>query len=391
MATMSPEREKTLRKLAEMMNTRHRNPFPISKALLDCFDIAISQQEAEFLIQMGTEPLTRERAAELSGMTGEAFKPFWDNLLKKGLVWPRISADGPDVFMLPGIMLGWFEIFLSDGRETPEQKEFARRLDRLFESWGKMNVFPLRNLFNKKVRASDPLQSIVAAQRAEAQQIRTIPVNQPVTAGPVRIYPARTVDELIERHGDDNNIAVVHCFCRQYHKMIGEPCRFEHPPQSCIVIGRFTRHALEYGNARRLSKAEAAALVRELEQKGAVHQVFHENERPGEPELAICNCCWDCCGVFGSYSRGIIPLNLKSYFVAQLSDPALCNACAICEDYCPVRAITMEDGRSSIDEKKCIGCGQCELHCPEHAVSLVPHERIVMLPLEKRSRARISG
>ncbi len=389
MSSMSPEREQTLRRLVGMMNTRHRNPFPVSPQLLDCFDVAMSQQEAEFLVRMGTEPVSHDRALAISGMTRDVFRTFFDGLLKKGLVWPKESPDGSDLFVLPGIMLGWFEVFLSDGQETPEQKEFARRLDRLIRSWGKMNVFPLRSLFNKKVRDSEPSQSIAAIHDTEPQSTRTIPVNQTVPAGPIRIYPARTVWELIDRCGERSSIAVVHCFCRQYHKLINEPCRFSHPPESCIAIGKIAEHAVQHCNARLLSKAEAADLLRELQQKGAVHQVFHENENVGNPEIAICNCCWDCCGVLGSYNRGIVPLNFRSYFEARVPDPSLCTACAVCLDFCPVGAISTEDGTSSIDGKKCIGCGQCELHCPEHAVQLFPHERTVMIPLRKRSEARI--
>jgi ferredoxin len=286
-------------------------------------------------------------------------------------------------------MLGWFEIFLAGGQETPERKEFARRLDRLFKSWGKMNSFPIRSLVNYKVRRFPPAQSIAAIQGPKEETARTIVVNESVRTGPVKIYPAKTVQELIEKQADDSSIAVVHCFCRQYHKMVDEPCRFGHPPGSCMAIGSLGKHAVKYGGGRNVSKTEALALLRELQQKGAVHQVFHENEDVEQAEIAICNCCWDCCGVFGSYSRGIMPLVLKSYFEAQLSDAAVCDACEICVGYCPVQAVSMKEGKSTIDGRKCIGCGQCELHCPEHAITLVPNERTVMLPLRKRSEARI--
>lgn len=385
MSSIPVEREKKLRKLAEMMNTRHRMPFPINKPLLDCFDIAIAPEELDFLLAVGTEPLSRSKAATLSGLPEDQFEIFFDRLLKKGLIWPQIGTDG--VYRLPGIMLGWFETFLSDGRETPDKSEFARRLDRLFRSLGKMNVFPLRNLINKKAASLKPQRDIAAIRPLDAPATRTISVNQTIPAGPVKIFPAQTVNELIENNADD--IAVIHCFCRQYHKLIGEPCRFEHPPESCIVIGKFSRHMVNHGGGRKLSKDEALSLIHELQQKGAVHQVFHEKEDLGQPEIAICNCCWDCCGVLGSYNRAIIPLHLKSYFEARIPDPSLCNGCAVCENYCPVQAVSIENGKSEISGRKCIGCGQCELHCSEHAITLHPNERFVMLPLQKRSEARI--
>lgn len=57
--------------------------------------------------------------------------------------------------------MGWFEVYFSDGEETPEKREFARRLDALLKSFGKFNTFPLRTFFNDNVRRSQPHQSIL--------------------------------------------------------------------------------------------------------------------------------------------------------------------------------------------------------------------------------------
>ncbi len=384
---MSPEREKTLRNLIGMMNTRHRHPFPITKPLLECFDVALTREEAEFLVLLGTRPFTRAEAAALSRLAPGEFDRLFDGLIRKGPISPQ-HTDGEEVFSLAGIMLGWFEIYLCDGQMTPEKREFSRRLDELFKSWGRLNVFPLRILLSRMYKKDPrPAQSVLAAR--ENTSARTISVAETVPVEPMKIYPGKTVEELIAKHGTAGNIAVIHCFCRQYHKMIDEPCRFDLPPQSCMVIGPMSEHAVKYGAGRLLSKDEATDLVRSLERKGVVHQVFHENEDVNQPEVAICNCCWDCCGVLGSYSRAIMPLRLRSYFEAQVSEASLCNACSTCVDFCPVEAVTLVDNKASIDSRKCIGCGQCELQCPESAIRLLPKPRDVFLPLPKRSRARI--
>jgi ferredoxin len=387
---MSPEREKILRRLVGLMNTRHRHPFPITKPLLECFDVALTHQEADFLVRMGTGPFTRAQAASLSGLPQAEFDALFEGLLRKGPVAPQLGGEREE-FSLSGIMLGWFEIYLCDGEVTPEKKEFARRLDALFKSWGRLNVFPLRIFLNRMYQKNAaPLQSIAAAGgTGKKASSTTIPVGETILVEPMKVYPAKRVQELIEKHGASGSIAVVHCFCRHYHKMIDEPCRFEIPTQSCMVIGPLSHQAVKYGAGRFISKEEASSLIRSLERKGTVHQVFHENEDVNQPEIAICNCCWDCCGVLGSYNRAILPLRLKSYFEAQLPDVSLCNACSTCVGFCPVQAITLTDDKAGIDARKCIGCGQCELQCPEGAITLVPHERVVLLPLPKRSQARI--
>ena len=389
---MSKEREQSLRQLAKLMNTRHQLPFPITKPLLECFDVAITPEAVQFLLRMGTEQHTYEEAAALSDLGEEAFQSFFETQFKKGLIWPAPGPDGKERFYVPGIMLGWFEIYLSDGQETPEKQEFAKRLERLFRSWGKMNFFPLRNLMNRRFRRlSKPHQSIAPATSPEgAGQVRKLKVERQVKVPQPEIHHTASVYDLIEKHGDANAIAVMHCFCRQWRKMVDEPCRFHFPAEACIVIGDTSRHAVKTGIGRYISKEEALALVKQMQEKGAVHQVFHEEENIARPEMGICNCCWDCCGVLGSYNRGIIPLHFKSYFEAQVAEESLCQGCGTCEEHCPVQAISVQNGRSHVNAAKCIGCGQCELQCPEGVIRMVPKERVVMLPLQKRSEARIA-
>jgi len=388
---MTREREKSLKALAGLMNTRHQNPYPLSEPLLDCLDLVLTKEEVDFLLEMGTEPYNYEQAVSRTSMSEETFRDFFDGILRKGYAWPHDTPDEEQWYKLPGFMLGAFEVYLADGRETQEKKEFARRLDALLKSFGELNKFPTRNFFNAQVKKSKPQQSIMIQRNTPSSEARgqTIAVGKILDAEPARVYPTKTVEALIEKQVDIQSIAVIHCFCRQYHKMVDRACSFDHPQQSCIAFGSLARFAVQYGTGRYLTKPEALDLVHELQSKGAVHQVFHQDEDINNPEIAICNCCWDCCGVLGSYNRGIIPLNLHAFFEAQLPDESLCNGCATCSDYCPVQAIAIEEDLCRIDREKCIGCGQCELQCPQEAIRMIENERTVFLPLVKKSQARI--
>ncbi|OIO32554.1 MAG: hypothetical protein AUJ70_05215 [Candidatus Omnitrophica bacterium CG1_02_40_15] len=51
-------------------------------------------------------------------------------------------------------------------------------------------------------------------------------------------------------------------------------------------------------------------------------------------------------------------------------DKGLCKKCMICQDSCPVLAITIEPKNSSIDLKKCIKCMCCHEVCPHKAIEL---------------------
>jgi ferredoxin len=388
---ISKKRRENLRALARLMNKQNTTSIPVTKALLECFDVVVTPEENAFLLKMGTDPQTYPHLSSVSGLPEESFRPFLRTLCEKGLVWTQHNDKQEKLYKLAPILVGWFEMFLSDGADTPQKREFARRVDDLFKSWGKLNVFPFRNLWNYQTqKKSRSHRRVVIPQRSE-KKARTVQVDvhRQIKTPVSKIYPTQSVYELVEKYGDINQIAVVHCFCRQWRKFMDEPCRFGHTDESCIVLGRFTRYAVDYGIARYISKEETLEILKDVQKKGAVHQVYHEREDLRLPEIAICNCCWDCCGIIGSYSRGLLPLRVRSYYAAQVKDESSCTGCGACVKYCPVRAVSVVNKKARIDAGMCIGCGQCELQCPEDVIALVYDEREVALPLVKKSEARI--
>jgi ferredoxin len=388
---ISRERLANLRALAHLMNKQNTSSVPVTRALLDCFDVVITPEENEFLLKIGRDPLNYQQISAFSELPEESFRPFLKTICEKGLIWTRYTEQEEVRYNLSPILLGWFEIFLSDGADTPQKREFAHRVDDLFNSWGKFNVFPFRSLLNYHTQKKSRSHRRVVIPQKTQDKVETVQVDvhQQIKIPETKIYPTQSVYELIEKYGDKNQIAVVHCFCRQWRKFVDESCRFKHADESCIALGSFTKYAVNYGIARYINKKEALDIIKAVQKKGAVHQVYHEREDLDLPEIAICNCCWDCCGVIGSYSQGLIPMRVRSYYVAKIADESLCTGCGTCIKYCPVRAVSVVDKKSRIDGAKCIGCGQCELQCPEGVITLTYKEREVVIPLEKKSEARI--
>ena len=387
---MTPARKSKLRTLARLMNRQNQSTLPITGPLLDCFDLVITPDETDFLACMGTEPFSYEEARALGAKPPDGFREFIDTLLKKGLIWPRSFGVEDNVYVLAPFLVGWFELQLCGGHETPEKIEFARRLELAFQSWKKFNFFPLRNLQNYHfLKRGMPNQSIAPTPSTTMSgHTRRIDIKQKITLPHDRIYPARSVRNLIEEYNGKDDIALMHCFCRQWRRMVDDSCRFDFPAQSCIVVGPITDYIVRYGFGRFASKEEALAVIDTTRKAGAVHTVFYEKDDIRLPEIGICNCCSDCCGLFGSYNRGIVPLQFKSYYLANVADRSMCSGCGQCEAFCPVKAVSMQDEKAVFNEAKCIGCGQCVFRCPEEIIRLEYKERVVKLPLIKTSDAR---
>jgi Pyruvate/2-oxoacid:ferredoxin oxidoreductase delta subunit len=197
--------------------------------------------------------------------------------------------------------------------------------------------------------------------------------------------------ELIESCGDAP-VATIHCFCRYWRKTVGDPCRFKMPDEACIIVGDEARHFIKYGFGRAITKDEALSIIAAAQKGGAIHTLFHQRDEADRPVVGICNCCWDCCGLWGGYNRGIGPLFLKCFYEARISDPAACRGCQMCEKHCPTAAVVVKGGkggRSEINGALCIGCGQCAYQCNHGTISLDYREREIHLPLQKPSKARI--
>ncbi|HOJ30321.1 MAG TPA: 4Fe-4S binding protein [Spirochaetota bacterium] len=380
---MSKNNYLKLARLAFMMNSQSSSSIPVTFTLLKVFDSVLSPQEVDFLLSMGKDAATSDAIFKKVNMPYDKACEIFSSLIAKGMIWSKVY-EGQELFSVSPIMLGWFEVYLCNGSTTSEKREFAHYLTRLFNSWKKYNVTPLRQLRNWINKNNVPHNVIKPASPG-----KKIVINEAIVPETSQVLASTSINELIARYSDEGLIAVVHCFCRQWKTMEGIACRLKMPLEACIVLGKFSEHAVKYGFGRFISKEEAAKIIDETKKKGGVHIVWHDKDQIDKEEIAICNCCWDCCGVLGSYNRGINSLHFKTFYCAYIMQQEKCTGCGLCVTYCPVGAITLQNNKPVIDKNVCIGCLQCYHKCKKDVIAIQQEEREVFLPLLKPSRIRV--
>ncbi len=395
---------KKLHRLGDIMNNESEFPMTVIrwylvppvyrwyfKPLYKAMAAVLPEAEIDFLLKLKNDRLTKKQLRERVGGPDETFDDLFNSLItRKAVLWSEARQDGEEVFRIAPMMLGWMELSCSDGNITPDKEAFSRELTKFFNRVKLMNFFGVRNVINQIFFGLGPMSGIARLPlKTETEEQIKIQVGQSLDIPEARIYSTGSVNNLIEKYGNDDQIAVTKCLCRQHWALEGEPCRLDLPLETHLWIGPFADHVVKYGYGRRVSKEEAYEITRTVRDKGGVHEIMHTRmDVNQEPGLSVCNCCWDCCTALGNYNRGLTPLALKAYYRAVIADETRCTNCGKCVEFCPVSAMQLKNGRLWHDPGLCIGCGQCEYQCPEDAVSLVPDERVVKLGLLKKSKRK---
>jgi ferredoxin len=343
---------------------------------------------------MGTDLYSYEEVAALSSMSSEKFNPIFESLKQKAFVGIKLSEINEERYTLHPFIVGWFEGVVSYLIGKPEEKEFAQRYMSFFNSLRNRNYFPVRQVMNvigKYAPVSNQSVGMVRESK-NAKGKSTVIINETIIAPDSKIYPTNSINDIIMEYGSKSIIGQFKaCMCRLMTSKIDDPCRFKMPDDiGCMGFGEGIKPYLKYGYMRQVSREEAYDIIQKARDCGAVHSVFHEQDDTKLPQVGLCNCCWDCCGIFRSYNMGAVPLRYSCYYMAKITDSSKCTGCGKCEKYCPTAAISVLDKKVVLDIKKCIGCGQCIHQCARFVVELIENKRTAFLPMLKKSEARIT-
>jgi ferredoxin len=386
-------RKRKIKTLLSMMNKQNVRFIPIAPPLVEMMDLVTTDEELDYLLKMGTGLYNYSQAATGSDMPEEQFQSFFDTMKRKGFIHVEYDNREKEEYRLNAIAVGWYEGMMHYIVGKPHEKEFSEKWDEFFKFFQKFNFFPLRNVQNIVLRHMLKPSQDTALMNPEIKsenKRKTIPISTKITHDS-KVYPSFLVDDLVEEYGNKNSIYVFPCVCRHGKSLIDSGCSFDMPKESCMAFGNLARAWESWGYGRRVSNREAIEILSEVRDRGAVHSVIHEKEDDNLPVAAICNCCWDCCGILKPYNMGAVPLMYNASYSARIKDDADCRSCGNCETFCPTTAMKLIDKKVSLDKDKCIGCGQCAYQCPQNNIEMYPNQRVVYLPILKKSEVRVNA
>ena len=328
-------------------------PVPVSDTLIELLQNLLTEEQARFVLIFKKPSMTLTQIKQRIDMDEDALLKMLNTLMYNGIIiGAKSRTTGVMVYRLMGLYTGIFEYTFLRGTTTERDKKLAELFEKAFQEISEgtqKNYDNITNVF-KGLPPTD----------------RTLPVEKEVEVGTEEVIPFEDVKKYIEDYED---IAVAHCYCRHSKDLLGDPCKLGASKNNCFLLDKSAKFAIKQNFGRRVSKEEAIQILKEAEDYGLVHKVFHVHSDLSRGIEAICNCCKCCCGILNFYSSGALPLHTISSYLAEV-DEEICTGCGTCINACPMETIELKNSVAVVQEEKCIGCGVCTHQCPEEAMHL---------------------
>ena len=351
---MSETSDKIWKKAAQVIVKAGYAPFAINNTLIELLKVLMTEEQATFVQQVFKKSSLRlDQIKENTDLDEIAILKLLNDLMDGGIVVGSFSrTTGEDIYRLMGPFPGIFEYSFMRGGTGEKEKKLVVLFEKLFSD--------MRDIVQKNYDV------VVKMSKNSPPVTRVVPVEEYIEVGQEEVIPREELSKILE---DYDIIAKTYCYCRHEKDLLNEPCKVTKEKYNCLLLDKSANFAINHKFGVKISKDEAQKILSEAEDYGLVHKIFHVHLNPEREVEGICSCCKCCCGILGSYYKGMAPLHTLTSYLAKII-PDNCIGCGTCVEKCPMETIELVDATAVINEEKCIGCGVCAHHCPEKAIKL---------------------
>ena len=329
---------------------------PDSPVLMQILRLLFSPEEAELARRIPSRPTSLKKLSQKLGIPAGELDSQLTEMARRGVVLDFFYRN-QRYFLLPPVVIGFFEFTFMRARDDMPMAELAR-------------------LFDEYMYADDRFSRALFA--GQTQVGRSLVREEALPEGDhIEILDYERASHLIESASD---LAVSLCACRHKAEHLGHAC--DRPQEVCLVLNAAAVTMARNGIARPIDAREGMQIL-DISKEAGLAQTGDNVQRN---ITYMCNCCGCCCGMMNAVRRLEIKNAIVSSNWLMEIDTEKCKGCGKCVEACPVGAIALQaaegNGKKKAvrDDELCLGCGVCVPVCKKDALSMRARERRILTP-----------
>jgi len=355
--------ERTYRLLQQRLD-RTVTGAPDSPTLMKILKLLFRPEEAELARRMPGRPTSLEVLSQKLDMPMEELREKLTAMAERGMLLD-VQHNGTRYFMLPPIVVGFFEFTFMRTRDDVPLAELAR----LFDQYMRLEDKFVRSVF----RGHTQIGRSLVQEQALPEDDHT------------EILDWERTSHLIK---SASALGVGLCPCRHVAGHVGRAC--DAPLRACLSLNYGAESIIRSGTAERITVDEGMRILEQCKEAG----LAQTGDNVQRQVTYICNCCGCCCGMMEAVRLfNIRNAIMTSNWVMDL-DLEKCRGCGKCVKACPVRAISLvgsssrstEDAQprqkkqAALDTSLCLGCAVCYSACKSGAIRMKARTQRVLTP-----------
>jgi ferredoxin len=333
---------------------------PASPVFTRILQMLFTPEEAELARHVPSRPTSVDTLAKRLSLPADELAARLTEMAERGCMLD-LTHEGRRYFMLPPVVIGFFEFTFMRTRDEATLAELARLFDRYMHDDDRFK----RSVFEGQTQVGRSLVHEEALPDGLADHVEVLDWER-----------ASSIVESASMH------AVSLCSCRHKEGHLGRDCGRE--LRTCLTLNGSVEPLVRSGNAERITAAEALAIIQQSKEAGMAQTADNVRQQVSY----ICNCCGCCCGMMSAAKTFELRHAIVTSNWIMTVRKTRCTGCGRCVKACPINAISLEkettgDARrawAARDEDLCLGCGVCYSACRSGAIAMRPRPRRVFTP-----------